>query len=75
MSMLMKMEMSQIVEILATAEDGTTYRIEGRCHPGGKCEGCPYFYYCLPEGELVVARGDGRYELPGGTLVTVVARL
>lgn len=62
-----------ILELMAVADDGTTYRIERRCRilPG---EDLPAFFYCcLPDGQHVSWLGSGRYQLPDGTIVQMVA--
>jgi len=61
------------LELIAVASDGNTYRIERRCQalPGDE-DGSVYFC-CLPDGGQVTWLGDGKYELPDGTIVRVVA--
>lgn len=62
-----------ILELMVAADDGTTYRIERRCRflPGE--EHPAFFYCCLPDGQHVSWLGSGRYQLPDGTIVQMVA--
>lgn len=63
----------RVMEVVAAAEDGATYRIDRYCQSGPDREAEPHFYCCLENGQPVAWRGDGHYELPDGTIVTTVA--
>jgi len=63
----------QVIEVIAVADDGTTYRIERRCQFFHGEEHPSFFYCCLSDGQLVAWLGSGRYQLPDGTVVQEVA--
>ncbi|MNX96268.1 hypothetical protein D3C86_1285780 [compost metagenome] len=63
----------QIVEVIAVADDGTTYRLERRCQILRAEEEPSFFYCCLPDGQHVDWLGSGQYRLPDGTIVRVAA--
>ncbi|WP_313622809.1 hypothetical protein [Achromobacter sp.] len=68
----------RVMEVVAAADDGTTYRIDRYCRSQAQgaektAEDRSNAYCCLPDGQLVQWRGDGNYQLPDGTLVTTVA--
>lgn len=68
----------RVMEVVAAADDGTTYRIDRYCRSqaqGGEkaADDKTSSYCCLPDGQLVRWRGDGNYQLPDGTVVTTVA--
>lgn len=68
----------RVMEVVAAADDGTTYRIDRYCRPPAQgdekaADDKDSAYSCLPDGQLVHWRGDGNYQLPDGTLVTTVA--
>lgn len=63
----------RVMEVVAAAENGATYRIDRYCRSEPDFEAEPHFYCCLQDGQLVAWRGDGHYELPDGTIVTTVA--
>ncbi|WP_175138665.1 hypothetical protein [Achromobacter animicus] len=62
----------RVMEVVAAAADGSTYRIDRYCsQPPGDAKTSSYC--CLPDGQLVTWEGDGHYKLPDGTIVTMVA--
>ncbi|WP_162941261.1 hypothetical protein [Achromobacter sp. B7] len=61
------------LEVLAISDSGDTYRIERRCRTLPGDDDGSHYYCCLPDGRQVAWLGDGRYELPDGTVVKVVA--
>jgi hypothetical protein len=63
----------RVMEVLAAAEDGSTYRIDRYCRSEPDREAEPHFFCCLPDGQLFSGRGDAHSERPDGTLVTTVA--
>lgn len=58
------------IAVIATAQDGTSYRIERRASslPGDRGADA-FFYCCLPDGQPVGWLGYGQYQLPDGTVV------
>lgn len=62
----------RVMEVVAAAADGTTYRID-RYSSAATGNGKSHSYCCLPDGQLVTWQGDGHYKLPDGTVVTMVA--
>lgn len=69
----MHSDTKRVLDVLAVSNDGATYRIERHCRstPGAPCS--EYYFFCLPDGQLVIWRGDGDYEMPDGTLAHAVA--
>lgn len=69
----MHSDTERLLDVWAMATDGTLYRIERHCRIAPDSTGSEYFFCCLPDGQLVICRGDGDYELPDGTIVRTVA--
>lgn len=61
------------LEILAVSCDGNIYRIERRCRTLPGDDSGSHYYCCLADGKQVTWLGEGRYELPDGTVVKAVA--
>ncbi|CAB3730722.1 hypothetical protein [Achromobacter kerstersii] len=70
---MMNAQTKRVMEVVAAAEDGTTYRINRYCRSEPDQPADPHYFCCLQDGQLVSWRGDGNYELPDGTIVTTVA--
>ncbi|HWL28890.1 hypothetical protein [Achromobacter sp. NFACC18-2] len=63
----------RVMEVVAAADDGTTYRIDRYCRSQSEGDDTTNSYCCLPDGQRVLWRGDGHYQLPDGTIVATVA--
>lgn len=63
----------RVMEVVAAAADGTTYRIDKYSQLQANGNEKPSSYCCLQDGQRVAWCGDGQYKLPDGTLVATVA--